>query len=106
MTEYERAFNRLHHLSMLYAMAFLDQQEMADPGQRLMARDILDCVLICRAEINGITKILTDLKIVSPEEIKRVMTEQYQWLAGEKAKIYNVTIMDDGIIINKPGSQN
>lgn len=101
------AANRLHHLSMRYAGALVELIAQAPitalatghPGLR-EARDFIDLILFTRAEINGLTKILVDAKLVTPERVSEIMAEQYEWLTKEKAKFLNVGVSDEGLVLN------
>jgi len=72
------------------------------PGLR-EARDLIDLVLLCRAEINGLVKILVDAKLIDEKVAERVFADEYEWFAREKAKFLNGGLSDEGIVIHGAG---
>lgn len=106
--EYRKAANRLHHLSMRYAAAFLEmatgkRQGMIPQGYPGLSefRDIVDLVLYVRAEMNGHTRILVEAGLITAEKAKKIMTEEYEFLAQAKAKQFGIGISDMGLVFNK-----
>lgn len=104
-----RAATRLHHLSMRYSGALVELVHREPVGFLLKdhpglseARDLIDLVLLCRAEINGLTRCLCDAGVLDAERYSRQMAEEYEWLTREKAKFLGVEVTDAGIVI-KPG---
>jgi hypothetical protein len=104
MNEYERAANRLHHLSMLYAGAAAEVAMGKEifglpngyPGLRKF-RDLIDLTLFCRAEINALTALMVKAKLFTTEEYTKEVTGQYNWLTEQKEKLYNVISTDAGL---------
>lgn len=101
---YNKAANRLHHLSMRYAGAMMELVQGKKvglipanaPGFR-EARDFIDLILLTRAEINGITNLLVKKGIVTQEELTKEFIEQYEWLTIQKAQQLQVIVTDSGI---------
>lgn len=113
MNAYERAANRLHHLSMRYVGAL---QEVAcgqkvgligknHPGNKEM-RDLVDLILLTRAEINGLTQILVNAKLITLEAFEKLMTEQYEYLTDVKAKQLGVEVSDVGLVFKNDPTRN
>lgn len=124
------AANRLHHLSMRYAgalvellkgekIAFLPDKH---PGLR-EARDLIDLILLTRAEINALTQALHETGLLvtdgqaadvagvaaKPITLQRwndIVTENYKWFTEQKARFLNVGVSDDGIVIYGPQKGN
>jgi hypothetical protein len=102
-----KAAQRLHHLSMLYAGCF-HELVSGRPGGVLMqghpglkqVRDFIDLILLTRAEINALTKLLTDAKIIDPEKLVRQFAEEYEWFAQAKAEAFGVEVTDYGLVLN------
>jgi hypothetical protein len=103
------AANRLHHLSMRYVGAFAEIAKgepvgllpQGAPGLKEM-RDLIDLVLLTRAEISGLSKILIEAKITTVERLTEVMAEEYEYLAIVKANQLGVEIFDGGLKFKKP----
>jgi|SRR5581483_8615792 len=103
----QTALKRLHHLSMRYAGALfelaagkrLGMLPFGHPGLH-ESRDLIDLVLFARAEINGLTKILVEAKLVTEERVAEIMEREYEWLAQEKARQLGVGISDEGLVIH------
>jgi hypothetical protein len=110
VSRYALAANRLHHLSMRYSGALMELVSgqpvglvpRDHPGLR-EARDLIDLALLCRAEINGLVKMLAAAKLIDAAAVEQVMADEYEWLAREKAKFLNVGISDEGIVIQGAG---
>ena len=106
MTKLQLAAERLHHLSMRYSGSLIEllaRQPVGiipygHPGLR-EARDLIDLILLTRAEINGLTKALVDAGVIKPESLREIFAEEYEWLAQQKAAFLNVGLSDDGIVI-------
>ena len=100
-----RAANRLHHLSMRYGGALaelaggkaLGMLPRDWPGLH-EARDLIDLVLLCRAEINALTKCLCDAGALDPERYTRQAAEEYEWLCQQKARWLGVEVDDAGLV--------
>jgi hypothetical protein len=107
--DYNQAANRLHHLSMRYVGAVFEVASGTPvsllpsnhPGIREM-RDLIDCVLLSRAEINGFTRILVEAKLLTIERAEQIFAEEYQWLEEQKAKFLGVEVSDAGLVIKRP----
>lgn len=111
--------HRLHHLSMRYVGArkeMLSGEKIAFlpadyPGLHEM-RDLFDLVLLTRAEINALTALLVDAGVFNLERFTREVTEQYEWLAREKARHFGCTVTDQGLqfdlghLMDGPGGPN
>lgn len=114
MNLFRQAANRLHHLSMRYVGA-LHEVAMGEkvgliaknhPGNAEM-RDLIDLILLTRAEINGISRILIDRKIVSNDKLEKIFTEEYEWLTKQKAQQLGVQVTDAGLTFtNDPTEKN
>lgn len=109
-----KAANRLHHLSMRYVGALLEACTGSKsvgflpanhPGLR-QCRDLIDQVLMCRAEVNGLMQMMHDAGLFPEEKYLEVMAEQYEWFAQTKAKFLGVEVTDVGITIHNPLTQN
>jgi hypothetical protein len=105
-----RASNRLHHLSMRYSGALqeLISKEKVGliphgaPGLR-EARDLIDLILFTRAEINGLSNLLVQkLKLLTPDELTKEMTEQYEFMTDAKARFLDVEVSDAGLVFKRP----
>jgi hypothetical protein len=98
------AADRLHHISMIYGAAIVEVAKgekvgalpVTYPGLHAF-RDLCDLILFTRAEINAISKVLIDVRLVSAERLTRTMTEEYEWLANTKALHFGVTVTDVGL---------
>jgi hypothetical protein len=101
-----KAAANLCHLSMVYVGSFIEcitgkkivGLPQSHPGLHEM-RDLINLLLITRAEINAITKVLLDKKIVTDEEFTKIMTDEYIWFGNEKARSLKVKIEDYGLSI-------
>lgn len=101
---YNKAANRLHHLSMRYAGAMMELVQGKKvglipanaPGFR-EARDFIDLILLTRAEINGLSNLLVKKKILTQDEMTVEFTEQYEWLTTQKAQQLQVVVTDFGL---------
>lgn len=106
---YLEAVNRLHHLSMRYAGAMMELVKgepvgfihQSHPGMR-EARDFIDLILFTRAEINGLTRVLVEAELVSPEELEKIFAEEYEHFANEKANYLGVEITEMGLVFPIP----
>lgn len=100
----EKAANRLHHLSMRYSGALVELIKgehvgllsNAHPGLK-EARDFIDLILFVRAEINGITGLLIESKVLSVEQVQARFAEEYEYFAQVKAKQLGVEVTDYGL---------
>ena len=98
------AANRLHHLSMRYVGALLEAATgkavgtlpSSHPGLS-ECRDLIDLVLLCRAEINALTKCLIDSGTFTAEKFGQEVTDNYDWLAKQKAAQLGVEVTDYGL---------
>lgn len=103
------AANRLHHLSMRYVGAFAEiaqGKEVAflptgTHGVREL-RDLIDLLLFCRAEVNGMSNLLVRKGLITEEEFAEVMEEQYDYFTKVKARFLNVGVTDNGIVYDNP----
>lgn len=107
---YRLAAERLHHLSMRYVGSIMEVGQGAIVPIGLIpqgnvgvkeCRDLIDLVLLTRAEINALTTLLVQHKVFKVKEFARQCAEEYEWLAQQKAKQFNVEITDVGLKINK-----
>ena len=103
----QQAAERLHHLSMRYvgALAEVGQGRVVGflergPGTSEM-RDLIDLILLTRAEINGLSKLLCDAGIFTPEKMVKEFAEQYQWLTKAKEDQLGVEVSDVGLVFRK-----
>lgn len=102
------AAQRLHHIGIRYVGALAEVgrgREVGllpakDPGVHEM-RDLIDLLLLCRAELNGLTKLLTEAGALTSDQIAKEFTEQYTWLADTKARQFGVTIIPGGLQFTK-----
>lgn len=109
---YNKAANRLHHLSMRYAGAMMELVSGKKvglipanaPGFR-EARDFIDLILLTRAEINGLSNLLVKKGILTTEEITKEFTEQYDWLTKQKAHQLQVEVTDYGLVFSTDPSK-
>lgn len=109
--ETERAINkaasRLCHLSMRYVGAFMEVAQgkgvglipQDHPGLHEV-RDLINLILLCRAEINALTKCLINQRVLETESFSKQIAEEYEWFAQAKAKFLGVTVTDVGIQFN------
>jgi len=126
MNAFSKAANRLHHLSMRYAGAFVELLKgeptwglpHGHPGLK-ETRDFIDLILFTRAEINAIGKILEEtgvittvnlpagthisIRPISMARVAEIIQSEYEWLTKVKAQFLNVGVSDEGIVIQ--GSQ-
>lgn len=102
------AANRLHHIGMRYVGALAEVARgskvgllpATDPGVHEM-RDLIDLLLLTRAEINALSKLLVEAKVFTAEQLVKEYAEQYDWLADTKAKQFGVKIIDGGLVFDK-----
>ena len=98
------AHQRLHHLSMRYFGAFVECGQgkpigmvpLSWPGRKEI-RDLVDLVLLTRAEISGLSRILVDAGIVTPARLTAIMTEEYEFITKAKEKQLAVKVTDHGL---------
>lgn len=110
--EYERAYHRLHHLSMRYVGAMLEAATgqpvgllpANHPGLSQM-RDLIDLILICRAEINALTQLCYEKGVFTQAEHTRQLIDDIRWLEKQKARFLNVTVTDTGLTFHNPFTQ-
>lgn len=100
------AAKRLTHLSMRYAGALMDLVSPSPPRLILdghpglrETRDFINLILLTRAEINALTKLIIEAKLATPERLTEVMAEEYDWFTREKAKFLNVGVSDEGLVL-------
>jgi hypothetical protein len=72
------------------------------PGSKV-CRDLIDLILLCRAEINGITRLLVDSGYLDHRKFVRQMKEEYDYLTDVKAKQFGFTVTDVGLQYNVGG---
>jgi len=107
--ENAEAANRLHHLSMRYVGAMIEAATgesvvlipSGHPGLR-ECRDLIDLILLCRAEINALSKLLLDKGVCSADEMFPTMTAEYDWLREQKEQFLGVGTTDAGLVL-RPG---
>lgn len=103
------AANRLHHLSMRYVGALVEAATGSKvgmlpggyPGLREM-RDLIDLAMLQRAEVNALTKLLVDAKLLTQEQVLGAFAEEYDWLAREKARFLGCEVTDAGLVFKTP----
>lgn len=106
-SEYQAAANRLHHLSIIYSGAIAEVARghpisvipSGAPGLE-GTRDLIDCALLVRAEVNGITRILLEKAIVTHEDLLAVLIVEYDHLAAAKAAHYGFSVTDEGLRVD------
>lgn len=103
-----RAATRLHHLSMRYGGAIVELAQGRPAGllpQGMAglreARDLIDLILLTRAEINGLTKLLLEAGVLKPDAVVRQYAEEYEWFCQEKAKFLGVEVSDAGLVFRR-----
>ncbi len=100
-----RAANRLHHLGIRYAGA-LAEVAKGEPVGFLLAgapglhemRDLISLILLCRAEMNAVTKIMIETKLIDAETLTKEIAEEYERLTKEKAAELGVKVTDEGLV--------
>lgn len=105
----DRACRRLHHLSMRYGGAIVELAkgqkvgliEKDYPGLKEM-RDLVDLVLICRAEINALTKSLLDAGVIDADKFTRQQAEDIEWITRHKASFLGCEVTDYGLVFKAP----
>lgn len=113
--DFLRAANRLHHLSLRYVGA-LAEVAKGQPVGALPAgypgisemRDLIDLILYCRAECNVLTAVLLQMNppAISLPDLQKMMAEEYEKLAQEKAEQLGCEVFDGGLVFKVPGAQN
>lgn len=101
-----RAANRLHHLSMIYGGAIVEVAQGRDvgllpidhPGLKTV-RDLADLILLTRAEISALTRLMVDRGVFTSAEYTRQATDDYQYIAKCKSEQFGVELSDVGIVI-------
>ena len=101
---YREAAERLHHLSMRYAGAWVEVAKGEKvgllpkdyPGLKEM-RDLIDLILLTRAEINGLTELLVKKGLTTTEELQKIFGTEYEWLTKQKAQQLGVEVTDAGL---------
>lgn len=109
MKDLYKAANRLHHLSMSYSGAIAElatgQQifgiPQGHPGLH-QTRDLIDLVLLCRAELNAMSKLLVEAKVYSEEQWHDAVVDEYEWLTDTKAKQFGFEVTDTGLRFVNP----
>lgn len=105
----KKAANRLHHISFFYAGAMYElvhgkQVAFVKDGTPGLSttRDLVDLILFCRAEINGMTKLLIDKGIITQEEYHERVAEEYEYFAQAKARHFGASESSDaGLVFKK-----
>lgn len=105
---YERHAYRLHHLSMRYggAVAELGRGDRLTllargmPGLKEV-RDLVDSVLLTRAEINALTALLLRAQVFTPTAFVLQAAEEYEHLTQAKAGFLGVEVNDAGLVIRR-----
>lgn len=101
----KRAANKLHHVSMAYVGAM---KELATgqpifglpadhPGLHMM-RDMIDLILLTRAEINAITNILVGNRLMTLGQFTMQVTEEYDYIIKIKGEQFKCEVTDIGLI--------
>lgn len=105
----KRATTRLHHLSMRIGGAFVELAKEKKVGLLPSnhpglheARSLIDCALLCRAEINALTALLVKAKVFTEEDFAKQCVEEYEYLTRVKAQELAVEVTDVGIVITNP----
>lgn len=101
------AAKKLCHLSMRYVGAMLEavtgkpvgMLPHKHPGLH-ETRDLINLIMLCRAELNAIGKVLIEQNVVSHERLTQLFTEEYKWFAGQKAEMLGVEVTDVGLNID------
>lgn len=99
-----KAANKLHHLSMLYAgaLAELGQAKKLGllpsdaPGIK-GARDIVDIVLLVRAELNAVTNLLLKRGVIKLPDLEAAFAHEYEWFAQQKANLFGCKVTEGGL---------
>lgn len=101
--------DKLHHLSMRYSGALMELGQGKAVGLIAQgthglreARDLIDLILLTRAETNGLTKLLIDAKVLKLDDVRRQFAEEYEWLANHKAAFLGVEVNEHGIVFRLP----
>lgn len=105
-----KAGERLHHLSMIYAGAVCELAQgkplglipRGFPGLSKM-RDLADLILLTRAEINGLSRLLIEAGILDADTVVKTFAEEYEWLTQQKARQFGVEVDDAGLIFKVGG---
>jgi len=107
------AAERLHHLSMRYVGALHEVAlgkpvgliPKTHPGNYEM-RDLIDLVLLTRAEINALTALLVKKQAFTSYEYIVQCTEEYEWFTKQKAEQLGCEVSDAGLVFKtKKGGQ-
>lgn len=105
--QFKAQADRLHHFSMIYCGAIYELAAgkqilglpIGHPGLKEV-RDVLDLILFLRAEINAMSKILLEAKLITPERFQEIMGEEYKWLADQKELFFKVKSTPWGLEYN------
>lgn len=107
-----KSINRLHHVGIRYLGAMVEvvtgQKIMFVPADRPGVHELRDFIslgLILRAEVNAITKILIDNKMVTHAQLLEGVTAEYNQVCKEKCHQFGFEVDDLGIIL-KPNDPN
>lgn len=100
-----KAADKLHHLSMRYVGAFAEIAlgrkvgllPKGTPGLSEM-RDLIDLILLTRAEINAFTALLVRKGVFTVDEFTRQCKHEYEWLTEQKAHYLGVEVTDAGLV--------
>lgn len=65
----------------------------------MLVRDLIEKVLLTRAEINGLSKIVVEAKLVTQERFDQIMAEEYAWLADAHEKLTGYKAHEAGLTI-------
>lgn len=98
----------LHHISIIYAGAVMElatgkeQGLIASdaPGVKKV-RDLVDIVLLTRAENNALVSMLVKKGVFTSREFTDEVGEQYKWFTDVKAKQFNVQVRDYGLVFGR-----
>lgn len=109
-----KAYQNICHLSMRYVGAFYEACTgkpvglipQNHPGNK-ETRDLINLILICRAEINALAKLCYDKGVFTNEEHINQLTDDLQYLTKEKAQFLGVEVTDYGLVFtNSPETKN
>lgn len=102
----EQAAQRLHHLSMRYSGALIELISgkpvglipHGHPGLS-EARDLIDLILLTRAEINAMTQLMAEKGMIDQKHWREIVAENYEWLTDQKEAFLKVKSTDAGLTI-------
>lgn len=86
-----------------FILVILSLLARATPGLKEV-RDLVDAVLLTRAEINALTALLLRAQVFTPTAFALQAAEEYEHLTQAKAGFLGVEVTDAGLVIRKEGS--